>query len=321
MTMNEPIVFQPIYQERVWGGRELETRFGRELPLAELPYGESWEMVDREEADSLVAAGPGEYVGRTLGALWREERDAIFGERYSGREGPFPLLLKILDARDRLSIQVHPPAKVAPRLGGEPKTEMWYIAEAEDGAVLYAGLKRGVAREAFERGIAAGETEGQVHRMEAKTGDFIFIPSGRLHAIGAGLTIFEIQQNSDTTYRVFDWNRLGLDGAPRDLHVKESLECIDFEDVEPAMNRAKGELLVECPEFRVEEWALAAGETRPVTGEDAFSIVTVVAGSVACGSRAFGPGDFFLVPAGAEGGARAVRAVHGGAKILRTTLP
>jgi mannose-6-phosphate isomerase len=205
-------------------------------------------------------------------------------------------------------------------LGGEPKTEMWYIAEAEPGAELYVGLREGVTREDFERGLTEGATEGQVHRIPAEAGEFIFIPSGRLHAIGSGLVIYEIQQNSDTTYRVFDWNRLGLDGKPRDLHLEESLLCIDFEDVEPEMDVKAGDVLASCPEFQVEEWRLGDGEWRRAAPPGVFAIVTVVAGTVVCGETEFSDGDFFLVPASA-GEDDLLVARQGGAKVLRTTLP
>src|SRR5262249_1131753 len=130
----------------------------------------------------------------------------------------FPLLIKILDAQETLSVQVHPPAKQAAALGGEPKTEMWYITDTTGKAALFVGLKRGVTRAEFERRIADGTVAEALHRIPVKAGDAMFLPSGRLHAIGAGNVLFEIQQNSDTTYRVFDWNRKGLDGKPRELH-------------------------------------------------------------------------------------------------------
>ena len=137
-------------------------------------------------------------------------------------DGRFPLLCKILDAREKLSLQVHPPARV--RHLGDPKTEMWYIADAAAGAELFVGLQRGITRAAFERAIHAGRVAECFHRIPVQAGDTMFLPSGRVHAIGAGLVIFEIQQNSDTTFRVYDWDRVGLDGKPRELHVAESLE-------------------------------------------------------------------------------------------------
>src|SRR5208282_2442170 len=128
----------------------------------------------------------------------------------------FPLLVKILDAQEKLSLQVHPPAPLAAKLGGEPKTEMWYIAAAKPGAELYAGLKRGVTRRQFEQAIRDATVAECFHRLQVRAGDALFLPSGRVHALGAGLVVFEIQQNSDTTYRVFDWDRVGLDGKPRE---------------------------------------------------------------------------------------------------------
>ena len=302
--------------ERVWGGRSLETVYGRTLP-GDAPHGESWEVVDREGEQSVVKNGP--LAGKTLHELWMEDRDVVFGK--TADAGRFPLLVKILDARDRLSIQVHPPASEAEALGGEPKTEMWYIAAAEPGAKLYVGLKDGVTREDFEKGIADGKTESQVHEITTKAGEFIFIPSGRLHAIGAGLLIFEIQQNSDTTYRVFDWNRLGLDGKPRDLHVAESLQCIDFSDSEPTMDEPNGELLVDCDLFHIEQWEVPPGG-RPCGEPGTFSIITVIEGKVQCGGATFQQGDFFLVPAAMSEGARLLTPVEGEKPlVLRTTIP
>ena len=161
----------------------------------------------------------------------------ILGGAAAADDGRFPLLCKILDARERLSLQVHPPAHA--RHLGDPKTEMWYIAAAEPGAELFVGLKAGVTRKAFEEAVADGTVAGCFHRIPSTAGDAMFLPSGRVHAIGAGLVIFEIQQNSDTTFRVHDWNRVGLDGKPRQLHVEESLASIDFADVEPALIKAE----------------------------------------------------------------------------------
>jgi mannose-6-phosphate isomerase len=229
-------------------------------------------------------------------------------------------MCKILDARERLSVQVHPPERQARELGGEPKSEMWFIARAKPGACLFAGVKRGVTRSSFEEALVKGECETQIHAIPAQAGQFLYLPSGRLHAIGAGLVIFEIQQNSDTTYRVFDWNRLGTGGKPRDLHVEESLRCIDFSDVEPRMGEPEGELLVSCPWFRVERWEMAAGLLRETVPEGEFGIFAVISGSVECGRAEFRPGDWFLVPSSGQE-LRVLTAGGGGAEILRTMLP
>lgn len=310
--------FQPIYQTRVWGGRTLETRFRRTLPDQENPYGESWEISAREEADSVVSGGP--LAGRTLRQLWSdpERKPLIFGDNAPGGER-FPLLCKILDARDRLSIQVHPPASVADELGGEPKTEVWYIAHAEPGAELYVGVEPGVTEASFREALENGTTGKAVHVIPVETGQHIFIPSGRLHAIGAGLLIYEIQQNSDTTYRVYDWDRTGLDGKPRELHIEESLKCIDFSDVAPGMDVAQGSLLCECEHFRLECHVLSAGHAPGSVTGGRFAVVTVVAGELSAAGESFAEGDFFILPAAADGPAPC--AGKEGAEVLVTTWP
>ena len=290
----EPITFSPIYMERVWGGRELERFYGRSLPDPLARYGEAWEIVDREEAQSVVSSGP--FEGRTLHELWSERREEIFGDGMPDVER-FPILLKILDARDDLSIQVHPPDSMAAQLGGEPKTEMWVIADCAPQARLYIGMKRGVDRAAFERAIADGTVADCVHAVTPRAGQSIFIPSGRLHAIGAGFLIHEIQQNSDTTYRVFDWNRVGLDGNPRELHVEASLASIDFDDVEPEMDAPSGALLASCPHFVTERLALEAGVAADVADRGRFAIFSILAGELRAGDgRHFLPGDSLLLP-------------------------
>ncbi len=224
--------FHPVFKERVWGGRLLEQLYHKALPPG-VPIGESWEISDRPgDVSSLAGGGP--LYGRDLRWLMENcERD-LLGDAKSAN-GRFPLLVKILDAQEKLSLQVHPPAHKATELGGEPKTEAWYIAHAAPGAELYVGLKRGVTRAGFEAKIKTGGVAECFHRVPVKAGDTMFLPSGRVHAIGAGLVIFEFQQNSDTTYRVFDWNRVGLDGKPRDLHVEQSLASVDFDDFEPEL--------------------------------------------------------------------------------------
>lgn len=288
------LTFHPIYMERVWGGRELETLYHRDLPTPDRPYGESWEIVDREDANSIVSHGP--LAGKSLNHLWHHHRSEIFGDDLP--DSPrFPILIKILDARDDLSIQVHPPADLAPSLGGEPKTEMWFIADCDPGAKLYAGLKSGVTRADFEQSIHDGTVADLVHALTPSPGDSIFIPSGRLHAIGAGFLIHEIQQNSDTTYRVFDWNRPGLDGNPRELHVAQSLASIDFDDFEPTLTPPTGTTLAACEFFRTDRLHLRAGESVTHPNPDRFSILSVVEGRLQspCG-RTFEKGSFLLVP-------------------------
>jgi len=264
----------------------------------------------------------GSLAGKTLSEIWAnsETRSAVFGPE-SPDELRFPLLCKILDARDKLSIQVHPPASVADQLGGEPKTEVWYVADAEPGACLYVGLKCYVSADDFRAAIEEGTAEVEVHAIPVKTGDHIFIPSGRLHAIGAGLLIYEIQQNSDTTYRVYDWNRPGLDGSMRQLHVEESLKCIDFDDVEPSMDEPDGVLLTNCEHFRLERHLVDAGDSIAGQLDGRFAIGTIVKGGMEMGdaSSPLVDGDFFIVPYGADG--TQFSAGENGAEWLLTTWP
>lgn len=310
----EPITFSPLYMERVWGGRELERVYGRQLPDPQQPFGESWEIVDREKEQSIVDQGV--HAGSTLHELWTNQREEIFGEGFQNHPR-FPILIKVLDARDDLSIQVHPPVNLAAGLGGEPKTEMWFIADCDPGAKLYVGLKNGVTRADFEKSIEDGSVADVVHAVTPQAGDSIFIASGRLHAIGAGFLIHEIQQNSDTTYRVFDWNRLGLDGKPRELHVSESLASIDFEDFEPEMDTPDGDNLATCEYFQTDKKTLAAGESVSNPREDRFSILSVVEGELeSAGGRRFKKGQFILLPRGGD----SLKAVEA-STVLQVTLP
>jgi mannose-6-phosphate isomerase len=308
-----PITFTPLTMERVWGGRELANRLGRALPPGP-PVGESWELVDREEAQSVVADGP--LAGKTLHQLWSDHRTEIFGARHASAGPRFPLLCKLLDARDRLSVQVHPPADVAPSLGGEPKTEMWYFLACDPGSRIYAGLKAGTTRARFEELLRSGRVEECLHVLPTREGDSIFIPSGRLHAIGEGNVIVEIQQNSDTTYRVFDWNRAGLDGKPRELHLEESLASTDFADFEPPLSHVESGVVAECEHFRVSR-EMHEGPFRPAPAGD-FALVTVLSGRLSSAAGTHRPGDFVLFPANAA----APLAPDGGAcSVLVTVLP
>jgi len=272
------ISFVPIYQQRVWGGRGLETKLARSLPDGE-PYGESWEIVDRPEAQSQLRGA--ELDGLTLREGLAKHAGRIMGPNYAP-ETPFPILVKWLDCQQRLSLQVHPPADIAPSLGGEPKTENWYVAETKPGAGLLVGLKNGVTREEFERRLQEGTLEDCVHRMEVSPGESMFVRSGRIHAIDGGNLILEIQQNSDTTYRVYDWGRVGLDGKPRTIHVEESLKCINFDDFEPETIKPQpGEQkLVESEIFNLTKHELAQGARLEFSANEQPRILSVVSGSV-----------------------------------------
>ncbi len=295
-----PLTFRPIFKERVWGARNLERLYAKKLPAA-VPIGESWEVSDRPNDVSVIANGP--LAGKDLHWLVENHRADLLGDAKL-EAGRFPLLIKLLDAQEKLSLQVHPPAAKAKELGGDPKTEMWFIADAAPGAELYVGLKRGVTRADFESRIKDGSVAECFHRIPVRPGDAMFLPSGRVHAIGAGLVIFEIQQNSDTTYRVFDWNRTGLDGKPRELHVPQSLASIDFNDFEPAL---VGGAEVAQGNYRVRELANhSLFSVTQITAPNAgaiklpagrLQILGVVKGEVRAGEATLRAGEFCLLPA------------------------
>ncbi len=317
-----PLTFRPVFKERVWGGRKLQELYRKPLPDG-VPVGESWEISDRPGDVSVITNGS--LAGKDLRWLVDHHHEELLGPAKLFK-GKFPLLIKILDAQEKLSLQVHPPTSIAAGLRGEPKTEMWYIADALPGAELYVGLKRGVTRSEFEWRIRSGGVAETFHRVKVGAGDVMFLPSGRVHAIGAGLVIFEIQQNSDTTYRVYDWDRVGLDGKPRQLHVSESLASIDFNDFEPALARAaalEGEAqptqrLVSDPLFTVD--LVEAGQNAAWnSAPGAMRILGLLKGElqVQGGGEAvvLRPGQFCLLPAEVK---TALAAGAAGAKLLRT---
>jgi mannose-6-phosphate isomerase len=298
-----PLLFQPRFKERVWGGRTLQSLYGKALP-PDLPIGESWEVSDRDSDESVVSNGP--LAGLDLRQLMERYSEQLLGRAHPAAGGRFPILCKILDARETLSVQVHPSDRGGALLG-EPKTEMWYIAAADPGAVLYVGLRRGVTREEFERRVTDGTVAECLHRIPVSAGDSMFLPSGRVHAIGGGLVIFEIQQNSDTTFRVFDWNRMGLDGRPRPLQVTESLASIDFTDFEPALagrqtsrtGRFVTRRLVADRHFTVDVLHADGNDTLALSSRP--RIVAVVDGRISIAaaghSTPLAAGQFCLVPA------------------------
>ena len=290
----------------------MESLYGKRLPSAAL-IGESWEIVDRPEAQSVVHEGP--LRGKTLHELWCKHRAEIFGKVPASPR--FPILCKLLDAQENLSLQVHPPGSIAKKLGGESKTEMWYIANAAPKARLYAGVKRGTTRENFAKALEEGRVEKHLHAIEIKAGDAIFLPSGRMHALGAGSVLVEIQENSDTTYRIYDWDRTKKGRAARQMHIAEAMQCIDFKDVEPALLKPEGESLVRQELFEIDKWNL--DKEREIAEAGRFAIVVCLTGKIECGERQFKPGDFFLVPA--QQPDRLVRAVEARTSLLKVTLP
>jgi mannose-6-phosphate isomerase len=277
-----PLRFAPIFKQYLWGGRRLEALLGKPLGPGD-HYAESWELVDHGADQSIVLAGPLE--GTTLHDLVTNQGEALFGRH--NPQSRFPLLSKFLDAHRTLSVQVHPNDAQAARLDPPDlgKTEAWVVLAAEPGSKIYAGLNPGVDRATLARELDNGTCDKCLHQFEPQVGDCIFLEAGTVHAIGAGLVVAEIQQASDTTYRLFDWNRVDDDGRPRQLHVQESLDTIDYSrgPVAPQQPRPTDHpqrvRLVECDKFVLDRWQIE----EPFTGggDQRFHILAVVDGQAA----------------------------------------
>lgn len=278
-TPDHPLRFHPIFRSYIWGGNRLAHELAKITPDDGI-WAESWEIVDHREAESVVCGG--EFEGKSIRQLISD-----FPEEMIGRSNPeerLPLLLKYLDCERVLSVQVHPDDAYGStmQIPDRGKTEAWYVIEAAPGAVLYAGLKHGVDQSELERAISSGQTESCLHVIHPKAGDCVFIPAGTVHALGAGLLVAEIQQASDCTFRLFDWNRVDKDGKPRELHVKQAMDVIDFESG-PRMICNRIELgttgwsrLVECDKFCLDE---AIGPNKIKIDCDGFAILTVPKGT------------------------------------------
>lgn len=316
MSTLYPLRFVPILRSYLWGGRRLVDLFGKG-DAGQAVVAESWEICDRGDDQSIVAYGP--LAGRTLGEIAREFPGELYGDLAPPTR--FPLLFKFLDARQPLSVQVHPNDAQAARLDPPDlgKTEAWVVLAAEPGSVIYAGLKRGFDRAALAREVARGTTELCLHRIEPRVGDCIFLPAGTVHALGAGLVVAEIQQASDTTYRLFDWNRVGPDGKPRALHVDEALAVIDdrLGPVEPQRPQPTGEpgveRLVACDKFTLERRTLGGSGLNRSTSDAPHvlrtnarpQIVAVLFGRLEIAGdpapQPLHPGDTALIPACCDG--------------------
>ena len=289
-----PFKLEPVLHVKVWGGRRLADMMGKSLPTAE-PYGESWELHDT----AVVANGA--LRGNSLGDLARQHGADLLGEGKDPAEG-FPLLAKLIDASDWLSIQVHPNDAQARELECEPrgKTEAWVILHAEPGARLVIGLRQGASRERIAEAIQGRRLEAHLAYAEVKTGDVLHIPANTIHALGPGILVYEIQQSSDLTYRLYDWGRLGLDGQPRELHIAKSLQVANLEAL-PRVQQPEDDLLVDGEYFRAWRHELAGSALSIDTG-GRFQSLTCIAGmaqAAAAGHEeiVLGKGDTGLMPA------------------------
>lgn len=300
-----PFLFRPVYKDYLWGGDRILRQYHRQAPPG--IYAESWEVSDRAEGMSVVANGP--LAGVSLADLVRERCQELLGKAACDS---FPLLLKIIDARETLSVQVHPDDEAAAQFGGQAKSEMWYVLAAAPDAAIYCGLFPDANEQKLRAAIADGTADQLMRRIRVRAGDAVFVPGGRVHAIGSGCLLFECQQNSNTTYRLYDWGRVGADGKPRALHVEEGLRVIRWEDFRaglliPAMARSDGACrvteLLSAMHFTMTRLELSGHWTLPTTGY--FSALFVAEGSVVVrgGGTAIAltAGTTALIPAALEG--------------------
>ena len=310
--LDEPLVFERILLEKVWGGRALESALGIALPPGQ-KIGETWELSDRTDRNSVVRRGA--HQGRTIRDLMTSHGSEILGRARCGPGGTFPLLVKYLDATENLSVQVHPHRGIAHTLPADdrPKTECWYVLAAKPGSGIWHGLRSGVeasrlATEASGPGVAA-----LLSWYRAEPGQFVFVPGGTVHAIGAGVALVEVQENSDTTYRLYDWGRLGLDGKPRETNLEQALRSVrvggDLRKPRRPYRRGvahpedanKRGVCVDADEFAVDLYEITGPLDRETEELAVLYIVIAGRGRIASGggSKRFeiGAGDTCLVPA------------------------
>jgi len=329
-----PLKFTPIYQARIWGGTQMSDVLKREVPPADEPIGESWEIVDRDGENSVVGNGP--MAGKTLHDLLQH-----YGRELVGRKAKsinrFPLLVKLIDAGDRLSLQVHPDEAACARIGGgaEPKTEMWYIVAARKGAQILAGLQSRATRQQLVSMLGSPDVENLLQVYPSLPGDAYFITSGTLHAIGGGNLILEIQQNSDTTYRVSDWGRVDGNGVPRELHVEKGIQSINFMNrtspriagvTDHVSHNRKFDVVSFCPFFTVADLRLTELWTDDTGSFASFHMISAVNRPVTVGkaddpsrSVRLAAGETVLVPA-CFGAYVIVPEKSGETTVVKTTL-
>jgi mannose-6-phosphate isomerase len=316
--------FEPIYKPKLWGGTRIFEYFQR-APIGSEPIGESWELADLEEDASRVVNGPAR--GKTLTRLTAEWGRELVGDA-DLFEGRFPLLIKYLDARENLSVQVHPTEQVARELGGNVrvKHEAWYVLDCDRGGVIYHGLQPGVSKEAFIEAMSTGRIEGILRKVRVQPGDCYYLPTGTVHALGAGVLVAEVQTPSDITYRTYDWGRIDpKTGKPRQLHLEQAVKCIDFDRSSPVPMQERLHLgtiaatatrLVTCPSFVMDKLRMSGGAEHAMATGGLIVLMSLEGlGRIDSGEEGepieVRPGDVVLLPAALSGArARAITPVR-----------
>lgn len=308
-----PLKFEPVYMTRMWGGTMMTELLKRDVPFNGVdPIGESWELVDREGEQSVVVNGS--FAGKTVEEMLKLHKFAILGPQ-GGRYDRFPLLVKLIDAGERLSLQVHPDEEACAAIGGDaqPKTEMWYIMGCRPDGCILAGLDAGADRTRLLETMNSPEVEDLLQKYSSVPGDGYFITSGTLHAIGGGNLILEIQQNSDTTYRISDWGRVDQHGKPRELHVEKGMRSINFRtisrcrisgDVNNTPYNRTVPMVKDCPFFRIDALHLCEDYQESTKEAGSFHLLSSAKGSfvikTAAGDVTLNMGETVLVPYAVE---------------------
>ncbi|VGO20005.1 type I phosphomannose isomerase catalytic subunit [Pontiella sulfatireligans] len=316
-----PMTFSPVYKDYPWGGSRIPKTYNRGMPDG--IYAESWEISDHDDGMSVVANG--ELAGKTIRELLQASPQEIMGTAVEGTK--FPLLIKLIDAKQKLSVQVHPNDETAAEFGGEAKTEMWYML-GDNAAQVYCGLNDGVTRESFRQSIEDGTSGDAMRPVPVVKGNAVFVRGGSVHAIDEDCFILEIQQNSNTTYRIYDWGRMGNDGQPRELHIEQAINVINWEDrdsplVEPVTQVDTDSFqcseVLACEYFRLEKLSFNAPLEVPMNGKTFHALfVSEGEATVSWGEDALTApaGTSILVPA-----ALPAYTLNGKATVLRTTIP
>ncbi len=284
MERIKPFILEPVLMEKIWGGRRLETLLGKKLPPGK--YGESWEVSTHRNGINRIATG--DFKGTYLDRLIASDPEKLLGEGILSKGiRDLPILVKFIDATNMLSVQVHPDDEYAMfHENDRGKTEAWYILHADEDAQLIYGLKEGTTREKLRKSIEEGRMEEHLRYVSIERGDVLFVPAGTVHAILGGVVLLEVQESSDSTYRLYDWNRVGFNGKPRPLHIEKALDVIDYdfhnEVCKPSrIKKHYGyfSTLVSCPYFTINRYEFDRDISINSSGENHFEAVTVIDGS------------------------------------------
>jgi len=289
-----PLHFNPVYKDYIWGGNRIPKRFHRNQPDG--IYAESWEISTHPDGKTAIANGP--LAGKTLSDLLPEHKAALLGAGINGDD--FPLLIKLIDARDTLSVQVHPNDGNAAAVNGDPKTEMWYFLDGDGSAQIYCGLRPGIGKKEFLQAMGTKTFADVLRIIPARKGEAVFVPGGRVHAIGSGCLILEIQQNSNTTYRIYDWDRVDASGKGRELHIDKALKVIDWKDSSDPVCKINGTEIKKSSYFRLDRFELSAAQKFLMSGQS-FHALFIAEGSGTISwaneEEALASGQSWLVPA------------------------